>query len=355
MNRDFPVVRVGVRAIDVGYYNLKYTGGRKMVGGVNTIPTSLFPSLAPRLTTKELMKDPGVDACIVNVRGADYIVGPGAVNYTSASEQQAFDLEYSASDRYRALMAGALHYIAEDAGAGQECVIDRLVLGLPLNTYHKNVQTLVQRAVGEHVIRRPGSDQHRRVTVKDVHVMVQPHGALLEFGVAHPDVLKDNRSTLVIDTGGGTLDWFSARGTAPNWARCGAHPKAMLHCAYAICDLINPRWRTQYEIVEIIDQALCNRAETFQVGPRQFHMRDYQGAVDSVLEESIKHMIDKTGPLDAVSRLLLTGGGAFVVKEFLLRQQPELNAIIHTESEPVFSNVRGFQVAGEVLERGRGA
>lgn len=355
MNRDVPLVRVGVRAIDVGYFNLKYTGGRKMVAGVNTIPTGLFPSVAPRLATKDLMKDVGVDACIVNVRGAEYIVGPAAVNYTSASEQQAFDLEYSASDRYRALMAGALNYIADDAGAGQECVIGQLVLGLPLNTYHKNVEALTHHARGEHIVRQPGADQHRRVTVKDVHVMVQPHGALLAFGVAHPSLLKDNRWTLVIDVGGGTLDWFVARGTTPNWARSGAHPKAMLHCAYAIADLINPRWRTQYEIVEIIDLALRTRAETFQVGPRQFQMRDFQGAVDAILEESVKHMIDKTGPLDSVSRIILTGGGAPVAQEFLLRRQPELAAIIHTDPEPVFSNVRGFQVAGEVLERSRGS
>lgn len=355
MNRDVPVVTVGVRAVDVGYLNLKYSVGRRMVAGVNTIPTGLFPSLAPRLTTNELMKDPGADACIVNVRGADYMVGPGSVNYTSASDQQAFDLEYSASDRYHALMTGALNYIADEAGAGQECVIGQLVLGLPLNTYHKNVEGLAQRARGEHVIRRPDVDHHRRVTVKDVHVMVQPHGALLAFGVAHPSLLKDNRWTLVIDVGGGTVDWFVARGTTPNWARSGAHPKAMLHCAYAIADLINPRWRTQYEIVEIIDLALRTRSETFQVGPRQFQMREFQAAVDAVLEESVKHMIDKTGPLDSLSRILLTGGGAPVVHEFLLRRQPELAAIIHTDPEPIFSNVRGFQVAGEVLERSRGA
>jgi PRTRC genetic system protein D len=269
MNRDVPVVAVGVRAVDVGYFNLKYSLGRKLVGGANTIATSLFPALAPRLTTKEVMKDPGVDACIVNVRGADYIVGPDSVDHTSPSDQQAFDLEYSATDRYHALMLGALNYMADDAGAGQEFVIGRLVLGLPLNTYHKNVQILARRAVGEHLMRRVGSQQCRRVTVKDVHVMAQPHGALLDFGVAHPGALKDNRGTLVIDPGGGTLDWFLARGTTPNWTRSGAHPKAMLHCAYAISNLINPRWRTQYEIVEIIDRALRNQAEEFQVGPRR--------------------------------------------------------------------------------------
>ena len=353
MNRDVPVVTVGVRAVDVGYRNVKYSLGRKLVGGVNTIATGLFPAVAPRLATKNMMQDPGIDACIANVGGSDYIVGPSAIDHTSVSEQQAFDLEYSATDRYHALMLGALNYMGDDAGAGHEFVIERLVLGLPLNTYHQNVQALTERAVGEHVIRRAGSEHHRRVTVKAAHVMVQPHGALLDFGVTHPSVLKDNRSTVVIDPGGGTLDWFVTRGTTPNWARCGAHPKAMLHCAYAIADLINPRWRTQYEVVEMIDTALRTSADEFQIGPRRFRMRDFRSAVDAVLEESVKHMIDKTGPLDSVSRIVLIGGGAPVLREYLLRGDPELAAIIHTDAAPVFSNVRGFQIAGEVLERGR--
>lgn len=353
MQRDVPAVSVGVRAVDVGYFNVKYTLGRKLVSGANKIATGLFPALAPRITTKAVMKDAGVDACIVNVGGADYIVGPGAVNYTSSSEQQAFDLDYSVSDRYHALMVGALNYMAEDARAGQEFTINRLVLGLPMNTFHENVKALTRRAAGEHMIRHPGSDQHRRVTVRDVHVMVQPHGALLAFGVANPAALRDDKRTLVVDPGGGTLDWFVARGTTPNWAQSGAHPKAMLHCAYAIADLINPRWRTQYEIVEVIDAALRSGAERFQVGPRAFYLREFRAAIDSVIQESVKHMEEKTGSLDSISRILFAGGGAPVFQEYLLRQKPELGVIAHTDAEPVFSNVRGFQITGEVLERGR--
>lgn len=353
MIRDVPAVTVGVRSIDIGYRNVKFTTGRKLIGGVNTITTGLFPALAPRLTTNQVMKDPNTDACVVGVRGTDYIVGPSSVDHTSPGEQQAFDLQYSATDRYHALMLGALNYIADAAGAGSEFVIERLVLGLPLNTYHQNVQALTERAAGEHLVRRIGSDQYRRVTVKSTHVMVQPHGALLDFGVAHPGVLKDNRRTLVIDPGGGTLDWFMARGTTPNWTRCGAHPKAMLHCAYAVADLINPRWRTEYEIVDTIDTALRTRAEAFQVGPRQYRVSDYRGAVDAILEESVKHMIEKAGPLDSVSRILITGGGAPLFHDFILRDQPELAAIMKVDAQPVFANVRGFQAAGEVMERNR--
>jgi plasmid segregation protein ParM len=91
----------------------------------------------------------------------------------------------------------------------------------------------------------------------------------------------------------------------------------------------------------------------FQIGAREFHMGDFRGSVDAVLEESVKHMIDKTGPLDAVGRILLTGGGAPVFHEFLLRRYPELARVIQIDADPVFSNVRGFQIAGEVMERSR--
>ena len=127
----------------------------------------------------------------------------------------------------------------------------------------------------------------------------------------------------------------------------------MLHCAYAVSDLINPRWRTEYEIVDIIDTALRSGAEMFQIGPRRYRVSDFRGAVDAVLEDALKHMIVKTGGLDTVSRILITGGGGPLIEDFILRDQPALKDIIRVAPEPVFANVRGFQAAGEVMERGR--
>ena len=50
--------RVGVRAIDVGYSNVKFTLGRKEANGASTIVTGLFPSIADPSTCKNRVAEP---------------------------------------------------------------------------------------------------------------------------------------------------------------------------------------------------------------------------------------------------------------------------------------------------------
>lgn len=345
------VQAVGVRAIDVGYFNVKYTLGRKMQGDSSLIDVGLFPSLAPQAAAAALIASgPSANTCTVNVGGMNYVVGPGAKYHTSASEPRPIDPNYSQTDKYYALSLGAMHYMAEDAGAGSEFEIDMLVLGLPLHNYAQHAATLAARMQGEHRLGRSDSEVTRLVRVNKVHVMVQPHGALCHFGAEKGKLEGWN---LVVDPGGGTLDWFMANGEQPNWKRSGAYPKAMLQCAYAVADCIDPLWRNQFEIVDVIDHAIRENAPTFTVGTREFELAKYRPALEAVLHESVKCMLDSTGPLDAVKRIVFTGGGAGLFREYMKRQMPKLEKAMEMDNkaDSVFSNVRGFQTTGEVLRR----
>jgi plasmid segregation protein ParM len=353
MKQDVSVVSVGVRAIDLGYFNVKYTKGRKAAGDSSSIiDVGMFPSLAPQAATSGLSAGsggPSVDACVVNVRGVNYVVGPGAVYHTSGSEPRPVDIDYCETDKYYALMLGAMNYMADDARAGREFVIETLALGLPLNTYHQHAAKLQERMCSEHIIGRSASEAERRIIVRSVVVRVQPFGGLINFGLSR-GIQLDGWS-LVVDPGGGTLDWFMAHGQVANWKRSGAYPRSMLQCVYAVADRINPSWRNQFEIVETIDRALRRNAATFAVGPREFELAAFRPAVEAVLHESVKAMLDSTGPLDAVKRVLLTGGGAAVFYDYLLRTMPALAPVMEIDQDPIFSNVRGFQIIGEVLHR----
>ena len=342
---------LGVRAIDVGYCNVKYSKGRQRAGDSQVIDVGLFPALAPqvaRAPAGQSTSRGAADTCIVEVGGVQYAVGTGAVFHTSGSEPRPIDPHYCASDKYHALTLGALHCLTQGSGGGGDCRIELLVLGLPLNNYARHAGALAQRMRGEHLLPGHGRSAQRRVVVERVHVMVQPHGALCHFGAAHS--LPDGW-TLVVDPGGGTLDWFMAHGQEPNWKRSGAYPKAMLQCAYAVADRIEPGWRHQFEVVEAIDAALRRGTGSFRIGARAFELSAFRPAVDAVLQESVQAMLESTGPLDAVQRILLTGGGAGVYREYLARAMPQLSAVIEIDPDPVFSNVRGFQVAGELIHR----
>lgn len=352
MKQDGNPALVGVRAVDVGYFNVKYTRGRKRVGDSSRIEVGLFPALAPQLALGHTGGTglPAADVCAVTVGGVRYAVGTGAVYHTGPSEPRPIDPDYCATDKYHALTIGALHHMCIDTPPEQTMVLDLLVLGLPLNNYARHAATLAARMRGEHLLATGGAARSRRVVVKNVHVMVQPHGALCHFGAMRADL---EGWTLVVDAGGGTLDWFLAQGQQPNWKRSGAYPKAMLHCAYAVADCIDAAWRHQYEVVEAIDRALRCRATRLRVGAREIALAAYRPAIDAVLQESVKAMLDATGPLNAVRRILLTGGGAGVYREYLARTMPMLAGALELDEDPVFSNVRGFQVCGEVLQQAR--
>ena len=347
MNKD-PVTTVGARAIDVGYFNVKYTLGRKATGDHSGVATGLFPALAPMLKTgsvRSLADAPAADGCMVSVGSIGYFVGAGAVHHGKGIEPRSIDADYSSSDKYLALLRGALFYMATDAAAGSALAIDYLVLGLPLTTYYSHHQQLLQRALGEHVVSRPGGEGECRVTVRDGRVIVQPAGALVNFGVRTgrmPDGF-----CLVIDVGGGTLDWYVTSGLVPNLERSGAYPRAMLECAYAVADKINSRWRHQFAIVDRIDRAIRERAPSFTVQGTEHRLAEYGDVVDKVLEESVNQMLATVGALDDIDHVLLTGGGARVLGEHLLRRLPQLRPVIKLDPDPVYSNVRGFQVIAE--------
>lgn len=132
MNRNLPIVRVGARAIDVGYFNVKYNLGRGFSAGNAVINTGLMPSLAPRLSSLVTMQSPGTmaaDGCIAEIDGVRYFVGSGAVFNSSGVEPRPILPDYAMSDKYLALVRGALNYMAQAEGSPSELVIEHLVVG----------------------------------------------------------------------------------------------------------------------------------------------------------------------------------------------------------------------------------
>ncbi|ROZ74946.1 plasmid segregation protein ParM domain-containing protein [Ramlibacter sp. WS9] len=348
MQQDTKVKRVAVRAIDIGHSNTKYTLGRKDSGNGNAIKTAMFTSIAPRVAKTQTINTTGAQrssASIIGVGDADYWVGPGAASQAGGSEPRFVNDDYCLSPKYHALMLGALNEMAQEEGAGHELMIEQLVLGLPLTTYVRHADALRSRMTGEHRIGRAGESTLRQVTIKDVSVLVQPHGALMNLGTSRFAALSG--LNLVVDAGGGTLDWFMTRGTEPNWAKSGAHAKGMLHCGLAVADGIKKSWRNQFEVMDTIDLALRTNAESFTVSGHDYPLAAHRADVEAVLAESVNSLLESTGDLDGVSRILFVGGGARLFHDYMKRAFPRLQRVMTIDSDPVFANLLGFHIAGE--------
>jgi len=354
MHRDFQTTVVKACAVDVGYSNVKYSSGRAEVGGKVQIRTGVFPALAPVLTNEGFHireGSPSLDGTIVSLGGMRYFVGEDVRFHASGSEPRTIPSNYCESDEYRALLMGALHYIAKDVGSPQSMVIETLVLGLPLLTWRQHHKRLAARIQGEHALGGSADNQFKcLVQVKKVAVVVQPLGALYRHGVDTPEMATSGW-TLVVDAGGGTLDWFVSQRMRPNWARSGAHNKSMLACCYAVADQINPDWKDQSEIINRIDDALQTAADFFEVQGKKYPLVKYRAAVDAVIRESVNKMMAAVGKTDNLDYILVTGGAASIFYTYLCENYPQLAPIIHIDTDNLYANVKGFQVVAELVNQ----
>lgn len=355
MKRDTNITSVQARAIDVGYANTKFTCGRKSVNGINMIHADLFPSitatLRPGATFMHAPGSDGADGCCSEVDGVPYFAGRGVDMHLKGIQPRHVMKDYCTSPSYLALMRGAMHYMLVDAGNPHEMAIEHLTVGLPLNTYLDYRDRLRSIAVGRHEVVSPDSlVGSRYVTVVDASVMVQPMGALYNYGLANPDFDLSGWN-LVIDVGGGTIDFLVARNKAPNYERSGAHAESMLACASAVAKVINPELRHQYSIVQEIDSAIRERKESIRISGVEYEMSGFSGTIEHVLRGGYEAMLDTIGALDDFQSILVCGGGGAVFYDFLREHHPKLSSRLRIDAGAAFSNVRGFQIVAEYTQR----
>ena len=340
---------VRVRAIDVGYFSTKYTLGRTENG--QSIKTSIFPSLAPRVqhgVSTDANTQPKPAGTVVFVGDNSYFVGQDSPFAASGIDPRDVLSNYCLSDKYLALSLGSMNHIAKHDALLGDLVIKNLVVGLPFSTYSSHKTALAARLSGEHTFKPVAhqSNEVRRVRIEGVSVVVQPQGAVSYFGANQPNTLRDN-TILIVDAGGGTLDWYLVNGFRSNWERSGAHVKAMLSCAYSVADSIDKAWRDNFRVIERIDDAIRLKKPSFSADGQVYMVSNYVNAIDAVLRESIEKMIAKVGSLADLDIILFTGGGAHIFADFFRRNYPKYASLVAVDVDPVFSNVRGFHIIGE--------
>jgi len=124
----------------------------------------------------------------------------------------------------------------------------------------------------------------------------------------------------------------------------------MLACAYAVADEVNPSWRHNLVVIERIDKAIRDGAATFRAEGVDYQLAGFMSRVNAVVGQSVSTMLAKVGSIADVDQILLTGGGAKVYRAYFAAHRPNLEPRLHMGADPVFANVRGFQVYGEVQQ-----
>jgi len=324
-----------IRALDLGYGNTKFVT-RSDAGGVLC---RMFPSLAPMASATDIASGvlPKRDTVIIPVGEHRYEVGPDSI--LVQGRRTLLHSDYTQTEGYRALCVGALHYMAEP-------IIDMLVVGLPVSLHQLRSGTLIKALKGRHEVA-----DGRAVEVRQVWVLPQPLGGFFSLLAESRDRALASQTNLIIDPGFMTTDWMVGVGPKPVDHRSGSHPVGMSAILRAAAQSLSTELGEHYDNLDALDRGI--REGIFRVHGTPIDVSRHFDAARPQILEAIDAMLSSVGGLADIDNIILVGGGARVFLPLLQARFPSRE--FRTVEEPVFANVRGFQLAGEQrLARARG-
>lgn len=319
-----------VRAVDVGYRQTKFV--TSMAGA--SIRCASFPSVAypSKRDQTKLAAIERRQTISVPIGGLFYEVGPDVDLAAEAFRASQMHDRFTDTPEYLALLRGALRMMNVP-------VIDLLVVGLPVALLTLRKTSLERAMTGIHDV-----GGGKRVEVKKAMVMAQPQGALVYYATATNRLaaMKDQPS-LVVDPGGRTFDWLVSRGMRLVQKKSHSLNRGVSDVLRAVASEISMEIGTRYMDVDAIDEAL--RLEK----PLILHQRPYdlgrlQRVVDKLAEQAVSSMMQWIDDPYSLRHIVLTGGGAWLFKRALKAAFPKQK--IQVLRDPMYANVRGFQIAG---------
>ena len=328
-----------VRAIDVGFGQTKFTLGRAE-GSAAELRCASFPSLA-----YTSMKDPGAGSAgsagdrrktvALPIEGTYYEVGPevqlAADNYRAT---QLHD-QYLGTPEYLALARGAMSFM-------KVAEIDLLVVGLPVSMFQARRAQLERLMTGTHDLGRG-----RSVTVRRAVALAQPQGALVFYTAAcHKGKTIGQEQSLVIDPGSRTFDWLFSRGMRLVLKVSNSVNRGMSDILKTVAQEIGSDIGRPYHDLPAIDAAL-RTGKPLLIYQRPYDLTPILPTVRTVARAAVSSMMEWITEDYSIQNIILVGGGAFMFKDAVRAAFP--NHVVQSLRDPMYANVKGFQIAGENL------
>ena len=320
-----------VRAVDVGSGNTKFVTG--VVG--NEIRCASFPSVAypssgetPHWPASERRKT----VCIP-VGPLFYEVRPDVGLAADTFRAKQLHDEYTESPEYMALLRGALSMMKVSH-------IDLLIVGLPVALFSLKKSALEKTMAGEHQI-----GGGKTVTVAKAMAVAQPQGALVHYAAEHKKMATiGTQQSLVIDPGSRTFDWLVTRGMRLVQKQSHSINRGMSDVLRLLAAEISKDVGSPYRDYDAIDLALRS-GKSPVIFQKPYDMGRHLPLAESVAQQAVSTMRQWIETPESLQNIILVGGGAFLFKKAVKAAFPKHR--IHEVKEPMFANVRGFQLAGQ--------
>jgi plasmid segregation protein ParM len=322
-----------VRALDVGFGNTKYV----VAHNGNELTCASFPSLAYTSA-----KDPSSRTSVerrktvaVPIDGTFYEVGPEV--HLAADNFRATQLhdQYIESPEYMALARGALRYMKQDA-------IDVLVVGLPVSSFQSRKSYLERIMTGVHDV-----GGGKAVEVRKAVAVAQPQGALVYYAAAfHKHRTIEHEQSLIIDPGSRTFDWLLSRGMRLVLKVSSSVNRGMSDVLKTIAQEISSDIGRPYSDLPSIDAALRS-GKPLMIYQKPYDLTPILPMARAVARRAVSSMMEWVSEDYSIQNVILVGGGAFMFKDAVKAAFPHHR--IHVVKDPIFANVKGFQLAGASL------
>lgn len=325
-----------VRAIDVGFGHTKYvtatTNGR--------VDCAHFPSLAYFGHAEEPVESMGGKRRTIQVPvdGLLYEVGPDVELAADRFRSRQLHDGYTETAEYRAFTIGALHYMKVET-------IDLLVVGLPVSQFLAKRAALQKAMTGTF-----DAGRKRKIVVRKALVVPQPQGALFWYATQNNQMESMQRKTLVMDVGSRTFDWLVTRGMRVVPKMSDSVNRGVSDILRHIAEAIGVEIKEDYRDLDAVDAALRS-GRILRLYQQDHDLRKFDAAIRKIADQALTSVLAKLdGPQD-LENIVLVGGGAYLYTKAVKRRFPK-HKIIEVD-EPMYANVRGFQLLGEQYVRER--
>jgi plasmid segregation protein ParM len=322
-----------VRSIDLGFGNTKFVAA----SSDGKVEYSHFPSLAVLAPGERGVVDlvgKRKTVC-VPVRGVWYEVGFDVEQAASAFKARPRHERYIETAEYMALTAGALRYMGCKS-------IDLLVVGLPVSEYLAKRKDLERLLKKEPIPVGAGGT----VTIKEVLVLAQPHGALFDYLSQHGEDtgIKETRN-LVVDVGYRTFDWLTTEGLKVYANTSHSVSLGVSQVLGAIARKVGiENGMAELPDLDGIDRALRHKRPLL-VYQKQYDLKKFQAEIDAVADQAVGEMYTRIGKIYDIRNVVLVGGGASLYKRSVAKVFDRHRILEVTD--PLLANLRGFQCLGE--------
>lgn len=324
-----------VRAVDVGSGNTKFVTA---AAGAD-IRCANFPSVAypssddsPSWPASERKKT----VCIP-IGPLFYEVGPDVNLAADTFRAKQLHDEYTETPEYMALLRGALSMMKLSR-------IDLLVVGLPVALFAVKKAALEKAMTGRHDI-----GGGKTVTVGKALAVAQPQGALVHYASEHEKMaVIGNEQSLIIDPGSRTFDWLVARGMRLVQKQSYSFNRGMSDVLRLLAAEITKDIGSPYRDYDAIDVALRTGKQPV-IFQKPYDMKRLLPLAETVAEQAVSTMKEWIEAPHSLQNIILVGGGAFLFRKAVKAAFPKHR--IHEVKEPMFANVRGFQLAGQNYAR----